>query len=393
MAQMAISKRIDEHLIHASWIRKLFEEGQQMSQDGGGPVYDFSLGNPELDPPKKLRVALQRILDETKSGLHRYMPNAGYPEARRSVASALAEETGLSFDTGHVLMTVGAAGALNVALKALCDPGDEVMAPAPYFVEYGFYAENHGAELKPVPSGTDFDLDPEAIAKRLNPKTRVILINNPNNPTGVVYSQETLNRLGAVLRDASARYGRPVYLLDDAPYRKLIYDMDRCPSVFLAYEHALMATSHSKDLAIPGERVGFLAISPRCPEGGRVADAAAFANRTLGFVNAPALMQRVVSELQDEVIDLDWYRRKRDRLVTALTDFGYRVPHPGGAFYLFPEAPGGDDIAFINKLKSLRVLTVPSSGFGVPGHFRIAYCVCDEVIEGALPLFEKVIKG
>ncbi len=390
---MSISKRISGHLSNASWIRKLFEEGQQLSQDGSGPVYDFSIGNPELEPPQKLRATLRRILDDNTKGLHRYMPNSGYPETRQSVAKSLEGETGIPFDMRHILMTVGAAGAVNVAIKALSDPGDEVIATAPYFVEYVFYAENHGAELVAVPPGTGFDLNPEAIARKLTPKSRIVLINNPNNPTGVVYSQDVLNRLGEVLRDASKRYGRPIYLLDDAPYRKLIYDMDRCPSVFHAYEHALMATSHSKDLGIPGERIGFLAISPRCPDGGRVADAAAFANRTLGYVNAPALMQRVVTELQDEVIDLGWYRRKRDRLVSALSNFGYRVPPPGGAFYLFPEAPGGDDIAFINKLKSLRVLTVPSSGFGVSGHFRIAYCVRDEVIEGALPLFEKAIRG
>jgi aspartate aminotransferase len=392
MAVMTISKRIARHLENASWIRKLFEEGQQMTRDGGGPVYDFSIGNPDLEPPEKLTRALRRIVAEDVVGKHRYMPNSGYVESRQRVADALTRETGVGFGAQHIIMTVGAAGAVNTALKALVDPGDQVIVTAPYFVEYTFYIENHSAEMVITPAKGDFDLDPDGIGDKISPKTRVVLINNPNNPTGVVYRQETLRRLGEVLQGASERYGRPIYLLDDAPYRKLVYDDAPCPDVFTAYGNALMATSHSKDLGIPGERIGYLAISPRCQDWKRVADAAAFTNRTLGYVNAPALMQRVVATLQDTVIDIDWYRRKRDRLYAALTGFGYRVPRPGGAFYLFPEAPGRDDLSFIQKLKSMRVLVVPSSGFGVSGHFRIAYCVSDACIEGALPIFERALK-
>jgi len=207
-----------------------------------------------------------------------------------------------------------------------------------------------------------------------------------------VYPQETLNRLGDLLRKRSEGRDRPIFLLDDAPYRKLVYDMDHCTSPFEAYENTLLATSHSKDLGLPGERIGFLAVSPRCEGWRRVAAAMAFTNRTLGFVNAPALMQRVVAELQTTTIDLSWYRRKRDLLYKELTRMGYDVPYPGGAFYVFPKAPGGDDIAFINRLKEKRVLTVPGMGFGMPGYFRIAYCVNDELIEGALPAFEEAIK-
>jgi aspartate aminotransferase len=385
---MYISKSIDLSLANASWIRKLFEEGERMRQDGNGPVYDFSLGNPELEPPRALKETLQQLVAEETLGAHRYMPNAGYQETREQVATALKQEHGISFTANLILMTVGAAGAVNTALKTLIDPGDEVIVTTPYFVEYRFYIQNHGGEMVTVPAAADFDLDPEAIGRAITEKTRVVLINNPNNPTGVVYSQSTLNRLGEVLEAASKRIGRPIFLLDDAPYRKLVYDIPKCPSAFDAYENTLMATSHSKDLAVPGERIGFLAISPRCPGAERVADGAAFASRTLGFVNAPALMQRVTARLQSVTIDLDWYRKRRDRLVSALTAFGYEMAPPGGAFYLFVKAPGGDDISFIQKLKSMRVLVVPGSGFGGPGYFRIAYCVSDATIDGALPFFK-----
>jgi aspartate aminotransferase len=393
MAKMTISRRIAEHLKNASWIRKLFEEGQQMTKDGGGPVFDFSIGNPTLEPPDELKRALEEIASEEIDGKHRYMPNAGYTRTREGVARGLTQETGIAFTSDHIVMTVGAAGAVNTALKALVDPGSQVIVTAPYFVEYGFYIENHGAEMVVADATSTFDLNPEAIGDRISDKTRVVLINNPNNPTGVVYRRENLRRLGEVLHRASRDHGRPIFLLDDAPYRKLVYDDTRCPDVFDAYDNALMATSHSKDLAIPGERIGYLAISPKCRDWDQVVEGATFANRTLGYVNAPALMQRVVAAVPDAVIDIDWYRKKRDRLIGALTAFGYRLPKPGGAFYLFPEAPGGDDIAFLRRLRAMRVLVVPSSGFGTPGHFRIAYCVDDDIIEGALPIFERAIRG
>ncbi len=389
---MTISKTIEAYLKEGSWIRKLFEEGLKMAKDGSGPVYDFSLGNPELSPPLALSAALVDAASDDMQGKHRYMPNAGYEETRSAAAKSLSGDHSLPFTADEILMTVGAAGALNVALKAILDPSDEAICIAPYFVEYRFYIENHAGKMVVVRSTKDFDIDVEAVSNAITAATRAVIINNPNNPTGRVYPQETLNRLGEVLRDASAQAARPIYLIDDAPYRKLIYDTSRCTSAFVAYENTLMGTSHSKDLGIPGERIGFLAVSPRCNGKKDVMNAAAFANRTLGFVNAPALMQRVVAKVQDEIIDLDWYRRKRDRLVSALSSFGYEIQSPGGAFYLFPKAPGGDDIAFIDTLKSMRVLAVPGSGFGAPGYFRIAYCVNDDVIEGALPSFEKAAR-
>ncbi len=389
---MPISKRVDGFLSKASWIRKLFDEGRLMMQDGKGPVYDFSIGNPDLEPPARFKEVLRELVNDETPGQHKYMSNVGYVETRKAVADSLEVDHDLPFVADQIVMTVGAGGALNAALKALIDPGDEVIVVTPYFVEYRFYIDNHGGETVFANAKPDFDLDPEAIAEKITAKTRAVLINNPNNPTGVVYPQETLDRLGDVLREASAGRDRPIFLLDDAPYRKLVYDMDCCTSSFKAYENTLLGTSHSKDLGLPGERIGFLAVSPKCQDWQRVAAAIAFTNRTLGYVNAPALMQRAVAELQTTTIDLGWYRRKRDLLYNELTRMGYNVPFPGGAFYVFPQAPGGDDIAFINKLKEMRVLTVPGMGFGMPGYFRIAYCVNDELIEGALPIFEKAIK-
>jgi len=389
---MPIAKRIDAYLQKASWIRKLFEEGKQMAKDGKGPVYDLTIGNPDLEPPPEFNATIARLIADESRGLHKYMENVGFLETREAVAESLARDYELNFVPEQIVMTVGAGGAINALLKAVLDPGEEVIVVAPYFVEYRFYIENHGGTMVVASASDDFNLDPEAIAAQINEHTRVVLINNPNNPTGVVYPQETLDRVGDVLREHSRDRERPIFLLDDAPYRKLVYDMERCTSPFSAYDNSLMATSHSKDLGLPGERIGFLAVSPRCLNWRRLAGAMAFTNRTLGFVNAPALMQRAVRFLQNARVDLDWYRRKRDRLYGELVRMGYEVPYPGGAFYMFPKAPGGDDVQFVIELKEHRVLAVPGSGFGCPGHFRIAYCMDDEIIEGALPALEEAIK-
>jgi aspartate aminotransferase len=391
---MTISKRIAAYLEKGSWIRRLFEEGEQMKADGTGlPVYDLTIGNPDLEPPPEFNRIIARLIAEEAPGRHKYMANVGFLETRQAVARSLRADHDLPFEADQVVMTCGAGGAINTLLKSVVDSGEEVIVIAPFFVEYRFYIENHDARMVVADSAPDFNLDVDAIAAKITDRTRVVLINNPNNPTGVVYPQETIDRLGELLRERSAGRERPIFLLDDAPYRKLIYDIPRCPSVFSAYENSLMATSHSKDLGIPGERIGFLAVSPRCQNWKRLSAATAFANRTLGFVNAPALMQRVVTHLQDVTIDLDWYRRRRDRLYSELTRMGYEMPYPAGAFYLFPKAPGGDDVVFIMGLKRQRVLAVPGTGFGTPGHFRLAYCLDESIIEGALPALERAIKG
>ncbi|MCP4604006.1 MAG: pyridoxal phosphate-dependent aminotransferase [Proteobacteria bacterium] len=388
---MPIAKRVDKYLSDASWIRKLFVEGRKMLGDGKGPVYDFSIGNPDLEPPMLFKDILRELAADETPGQHKYMANVGYLETRQAVASALTDEFGLQFLPEQIMMTIGAGGAINATLKALIDPGDEVILVAPFFVEYRFYVENHGGISVISQAQSNFDLDINDINEKITDKTRVVLVNNPNNPTGIVYPQKTLDLLGELLYQRSKERDRPIFLIDDGPYRKLVYDIDRCTNPFKSYDNTLMATSHSKDLCLPGERIGYLAVSPRCKGWERVISAAAFANRTLGFVNAPALMQRVVAKLQNVTIDINWYRRKRDRLFSELTRMGYRMPYPAGAFYVFPQAPGGDDVAFINKLKDMRVLVVPGSGFGMKGYFRIAYSVHDHVIEGALPVFERAI--
>ncbi len=372
----------------------MFEEGALLANDGSGkPVYDFSIGNPDLEPPPEFKKALRKIVDDDTPGQHKYMANIGFEATRAAVATDLCRDHDIPFTPQNIVMTVGAGGAVNVTLKALIDPGEEVIVNAPYFVEYKFYIENHGATMVVAETRTDFNLDLDDIAAKITDRTRAIIITNPNNPTGVMYPQETLDGLGDLLRAKSAEQDRPIFVIDDAPYRKLVYDAPKCTSPFKGYENTLVATSHSKDLGLPGERIGFLAVSPRIKGWERLAGATAFANRTLGFVNAPALMQRVVAQLQSVTIDLDWYRRKRDLLYKELTRMGYEVTYPDGAFYIFPKAPGGDDIAFIDKLKEKRVLVVPGTGFGRSGYFRISYCVMDDKIEGALPLFEAAIKN
>lgn len=391
---MPISKKIAAYLSKGSWIRKLFEEGQAMRRDGTGlPVYDLSLGNPELEPPAEFSSALRRAAADDSPGRHGYMSNAGYDETRAAVAASLAADHDLPFTYHNVLMTVGAGGAVNTALKALLDPGEEVIVVAPFFVEYRFYVDNHGGSTVVVDSGKGFNLDVAAIEARITDRTRAVMITNPNNPTGVMYPQDTLNELGNALRKASAKRERPIFLIDDAPYRKIIFDAKKCTSSFNGYENTIVATSHSKDLGLPGERIGFLAVSPRMFGWEQVVGAAVFCNRTLGYVNAPALMQRVVAGLQSVTVDIDWYRRKRDRLCAELTRMGYELVVPDGAFYIFPKAPGGDDVAFCQKMKAERVLVVPGSGFGTPGYFRICYCMQDDKVFGALPAFERVIRA
>ena len=391
---MPISRHIAQCLRQGSWIRRLFEEGVALRADGTGrPVYDFSLGNPDVDPPEAFTAALQQLAQDTTPGRHGYMPNSGHQHTRQALAQSLAGDYALPFGADDIVMTVGAAGALNAAFKAILDPGEEVIVPAPHFVEYRFYVDNHGGALRVIPPAPGFRLDVPGIEAAITERTRAVLITNPNNPTGVMYAQDELDALGDVLRRHSAGRERPIFLIDDAPYRRLVFDVPQCTSAFAAYENTLMGTSFSKDLGLPGERIGFLAISPRLVGRAQLAAACAFTNRTLGYVNAPALMQRAIAQVPDAVVDLTRYRQRRDRLYGALTDMGYRVVKPDGAFYMFPEAPGGDDIAFVEALRAQRVLVVPGSGVGAPGFFRIAYCVPEDTIEGALPAFAAALSS
>jgi aspartate aminotransferase len=319
------------------------------------------------------------------------MAQAGYTDACDRVAEYLSGEQGVAVTGGEVLMTCGAAGALNVILKALLDPGDEVLTPAPCFVEYRYYADNHGGVLKTVPVHSDFSLDIEALDAAIGEKTKALIINSPNNPTGAVYSADSLAALGDLLREKSRRLGRTLYLISDEPYRKIVFDGVQVPSVFHHYEESILACSYSKDLSIPGERIGFAAVNPAATYKSDIVAAMTLTNRILGFVNAPALMQRVVSQLQGVSVDIGEYARKRDLLCDGLADIGYRFTRPAGAFYLFPQSPIPDDVAFVRSLQEELILVVPGSGFEGPGHFRIAFCVDDDTIVGAMPGFKRAL--
>ena len=386
---MTVSRAAQDMMSRSSWIRRMFEEGAELQRiHGADNVFDLSLGNPLLEPPHEFTDALKHIANEAQSGLHRYMPNPGFPETRAAIADALKQESGTNFTTNEVIMTVGAAGAINVALKALLDPGDEVVLIAPYFAEYVFYVQHANGVYREVNSDSAFLPDLDSLASALNERTKAVIINSPNNPTGVIYPDSLLADLASVIQDAEQRFGTEIYLISDEPYRKLIYSDTVYPFVFNHHPRTIVATSHSKDLGLAGERIGYLALNPHDAGRAELFDACVFMLRTLGFVNAPAILQRAVANIQHCTVDIDIYRRKRDLIHAGLTRVGYECLLPDGGFYLFPKSPVPDDVAFVDMLKEHLVLVVPGSGFGAPGYFRVSYCVEDAVLRGALSGFE-----
>jgi len=388
---MPVAKKIAEAACRSSWIRQMFEEGACLAEiHGCDKVFDFSIGNPNLDPPEEFHMVLEDLVKDRAPGVHGYMSNQGYPEACAAVAAYLTRDQGVPLSGEHVVMTCGAAAAANVIFKAILDPGDEVIVPRPYFVEYGAYVDNHGGVLKTVASLADFDLDLDAIGAAITSKTRAVLVNSPNNPTGRVYSAETLAALGRLLERKTKENGRVIYLVSDEPYRRIVFDGVQVAPAMSAYQNTIVASSYSKELSIPGERIGYIAANPAIPEVDKLMDGLVMTNRILGVVNAPALMQRAVTRLQGVGVDVTPYRRNRDVLYECLTDAGFEVFKPQGAFYFFPRAPIEDDVAFCREMQEHLVLVVPGSGFGLAGHFRMAFCVAPEVVDGALPAFREV---
>ena len=386
---MLVSRAVTDNLAKASWIRRMFEEGARLKQErGADKVFDFTLGNPEVEPPAAVLAAAHRVLDSDAHHLHAYMPNAGHRAVRAAVARRLSSSTGLPYTAEHILMTVGAGGALNTVLKAILDPGDEVITVAPFFAEYVFYAENHGGRLVVVPPRDDLMPDIARIEAAITPRTRAVLVNSPNNPSGVVYPASAL----AELERALNRAGRPIVLISDEPYKELVFDGVVPPDVPTLVTRSIVATSWSKSLALPGERIGYLAFSPRMPEASALFEACTFTSRVLGFVNAPALWQWVVAEVGDLVIDTSQYREKRDLMYEGLTRIGYQCVKPQGAFYVFPRTPIDDDVAFVRLLAEEGVLTVPGSGFGMAGHIRISLTVERETVVRAMPGFERAFQ-
>lgn len=390
---MAISKKIEGFISSSSWIRKMFEDGILLKKRyGADNVFDFSLGNPNVEPPGRFKYLLREIAGKDIPGIHGYMPNAGYPETRQAVAAHLCSKHRVPLSAEHIIMTCGAGGALNVILKTILDPEDEVIVPAPFFVEYRYYVDNHGGEFKGVKTKEDFSLDLEAMEDALTQKTKAVLINSPNNPTGRVYDQESLKQLASLLTKKEREYGKEIYLVSDEPYSSIVYDGVRIPSVLETYRNSIIATSYSKMVSIPGERIGFIAVNPELADIKRIVDGMTLCNRILGFVNAPALMQRVIAEMQGISVDVAEYQRKRDLLCNGLASLGYSFVRPEGAFYLFPAAPIKDDVEFVRALQEKNILTVPGSGFGCPGHFRISYCVDDSTIIKSMKGFGEVLK-
>lgn len=389
---MSISYKVQNAIERSSWIRRMFEEGAALvEQYGAENVFDFSLGNPSVEPPKAFDQALRRIADHPAPGMHRYMNNAGYEETRASIASHLSDSSGLGVEASHIVMTCGAGGALNVTLKTILNPGEEVIILTPYFVEYKFYIDNHGGVAKEVWTDRDtFQPDIKKIEAAITERTRAIIINSPNNPTGVIYDPEMLDSLGKMLARKQKELDRCIYVISDEPYARLAYDGHKVPSVFKHIRNTVLVTSHSKDLALPGERIGYLAVNPEMEENSLFIEGAIFCNRVLGFVNAPAMMQRLVAELQNESVDVNDYQIKRDLLYNHLVNLGFDVVKPGGGFYFFPKSPISDDVAFVRLAQKHNILLVPGSGFGAPGFFRIAYCVEMKVIQNSLPAWENL---
>jgi aspartate aminotransferase len=382
---------IVEALKSASWIRKMFEEGLRLkAQYGADNVYDFSLGNPDVPPPPEVGRALAALAEEVSEAMSvGYMPNAGYPSLREALARKLSSEQKVSLTEKNIIITCGAAGGLNTFFKAVLDPGEEVIAPSPYFVEYATYVENHNGVFKTAATkpGT-YELDLEAIEAALTDKTRVVLINTPNNPTGRIYSEEQIRQLCELLGSRKPG-GRPIFLCSDEPYRFLAFDGVEVPPVLRHYEFAVAANSFSKNLSLAGERVGFLALNPDMEDHDGLMAGLVLANRCLGYVNAPAIGQRIVERCLDVQADVSIYDRRRKAMAQVLEAAGINFPMPKGAFYFFPDAPGGDDVEFCRVLQEERVLAVPGRGFGCAGAFRLAFCVEEKVIRNSAESFVK----
>ena len=387
---MPVSRALQQQLENASWIRRMFEEGVRLKRErGADKVFDFSLGNPDVEPPAEVLDALRRVVAGNRPGSHGYMPNPGYPEVREIVARKLQRETGLAFAAEDVFMTIGAAGACNVILKSILDPGDEVIVLTPFFPEYQFYIANHSGRMVLVDTDNEFLPDVEKIAAAITPRTRAIILNSPNNPTGRIYPESILGELDQML----ALAGQPIIVLSDEPYKSYVYDGKRQPEVASSISNTAICYSWSKSMGLAGERIGYLALSPRLPDLAALRGACAFSNRTLGYINAPAIWQWVIRETADTTIDIAPYEHKRNVLCSALKSIGYDVTPPEGSFYIFLKTPIPDDIAFTRLLANDGVLAVPGTGFGKSGYIRLSLTIPIEQIQNSISGFEQAFKA
>ncbi len=381
-----LNPAVKQYLSGGSMIRRMFEAGIELKKRyGADQVYDFSLGNPDLPPPSEVQTALERIAGGAGQPFAvGYMPNAGYPELREALAQQVSSEQNCAVPGGNLLITCGAAGGMNVLFHAVLEPGDEVISPSPYFVEYVFYAANHGGRLIPVPSRDfTFELDIEALERAFTPKTRAIIINSPNNPTGRIYTPAELGKLAEIVAAKEREFGRPIYVVSDEPYRFLNFENAPLPAVFELFDHAVVIGSFSKNLSLAGERLGYIAVSPRIDDKGELMAALILCNRILGFVNAPALGQQILMDCLKAQVDLEIYRARRAAMADVLDGAGIEYSMPDGAFYFFPKSPVPDETAWVEALLGERVLGVPGRGFGCPGYVRLAFCVDEQIIRNS----------
>ncbi|WP_458397501.1 pyridoxal phosphate-dependent aminotransferase [Anaerotignum sp.] len=390
-----ISDKMSKLLERSAAMSAMYTESARMKEQYGVEnVYDFGMGNPNLAAPDSIREVSIKVLNETDPWyLHHYMPNNGFIEAREKIANSLNRRFGETYGVDNIMMCVGAAGGINCLLKVLMDPGQEILTFAPYFGEYDRYADNVNCTLKAVPPNLPtFQPDPAELAKCVTEKTKAVLINNPNNPTGVVYSAETLRAIAEVLEAKEKEFGHAIYLISDEPYRELVFDGVTVPWVPDFYQNTIVAYSFSKSLSLPGDRIGYLALRNEVEDFQNIVAAVAVATRIMGFINAPGLQQLVCAELCEELVDVSFYDRNRERLYSALIEYGYECVKPEGAFYMFLKTPVEDDKEFVNKAKEHRILVTAGSGFGCPGYVRLAYCVSPNTIEGALPGFKALME-
>lgn len=380
---------------NSSVIRAMFEEGNRLAKiHGAENVYDFSLGNPNVSAPAEVETAIEEILKEEKSTfVHGYMSNVGYEDVRETIAQSINRRFATKFNATNIVMTVGAAGGLNVVFKTLLNPGDEVITFAPFFGEYRGYAANYQGVLVVVsPNTIDFQPNLEEFESKITNKTKLVIVNNPNNPTGVVYSEDTIKKLAAILEAKQKEFGTEIYIVSDEPYRELAYDGVEVPYLTKYYNNTIVGYSYSKSLSLPGERIGYLVIPDEVVDSEDVKAGASVATRVLGFVNAPSLMQRVVAKCVDAKCDVEVYNRNRELLYNGLIDLGFECVKPQGAFYLFVKSPTEDEKVFCDVAKKYNVLLVPGSAFGCAGFVRIAYCVAYDTIKNSLPKFAEIAK-
>lgn len=388
------NQKIVASLSKSSMIRAMFEAGARLKAEYGEEnVFDYSLGNPELDPPVQVQESIRKYVNSQTPGLHYYMNNAGYQDVRAKVAAYLQNKSGVPLTHDHILMVCGAAAGMNVTLKALLNPGEEVIVLSPFFVEYLSYIDN--ADGKPVIVKTEkdtFQIDVEAVRSSINPKTKAIILNSPNNPTGVVYSRESLERLRGVIEEKEKEFGTSIFVISDEPYVSIVYDGVELPNMLSVFNNCIVINSFSKSHALPGERIGYVAASSRIEDVETLMAAMITLNRTLGFVNAPALFQKVVADNLDVAVDTAFYQEKRDILYNHITSVGFECVKPSGAFYLFMKSPIEDDVAFCATAQKYNLLIVPGSGFGCPGYARIAYCYDTGMIKRSLKAFTSLAK-